>query len=391
MPRNDNIVNLPGIRVKKSEGTNPIIMHAVSTLKVRCVHCNSCKLRKKDKFVRSIKHTNVGLRHIELRVTGHKFYCKSCSRYFNQQFPGIAKWKRSSETLRRDVFVLHNHGISRKDLARLVGFSTASIERCYHERYEIENREFADRLCPRVLGIDEHSFSGRGSYATTFCNLAKHSIFDVVQGKSAKDLESYLSGLKGRERVKVVCIDMSDTYHSIIRKWFPNAKIVADRFHVIRLINHSFIKQAQAIDPDSKHQRGIIRLLRMHRSNMTAEQVKRFDNYLKAHPGIKAMYEFKEKLVGCLLAKTQTKKQCKRLAPIFLEAIMQLKASGFGILQTLGRTLDKWKEEIARMWRFSKSNGITEGFHRKMKLIQRRAYGFKNFENYRLRVRVLCA
>ena len=42
------------------------------------------------------------------------------------------------------------------------------------------------------------------------------------------------------------------------------------------------------------------------------------------------------------------------------------------------------------MFRFSRNNGITEGFHRKMKLIQRRAYGFRNFENYRLRVRVLC-
>ena len=103
------------------------------------------------------------------------------------------------------------------------------------------------------------------------------------------------------------------------------------------------------------------------------------------------MYEFKEKLVTCLLAKTQTKKQCKHLAPVFLEAIAQLQTSGLEILQTLGRTLDKWKDEIGRMWRFSKSNGITEGFHRKMKLIQRRAYGFKNFENYRLRVRVLCA
>ncbi|MGL5742751.1 MAG: transposase, partial [Legionella sp.] len=44
---------------------------------------------------------------------------------------------------------------------------------------------------------------------------------------------------------------------------------------------------------------------------------------------------------------------------------------------------------VARMWRFSKSNGITEGFHRKMKLIQRRAYGFRKFENYRVRVKVL--
>ena len=40
--------------------------------------------------------------------------------------------------------------------------------------------------------------------------------------------------------------------------------------------------------------------------------------------------------------------------------------------------------------RFTKNNGITEGFHRKMKLIQRRAYGYRNFKNYRLRVLVEC-
>ena len=43
------------------------------------------------------------------------------------------------------------------------------------------------------------------------------------------------------------------------------------------------------------------------------------------------------------------------------------------------------------MWRFSKSNGITEGFHRKIKGIQRRGYGYRNFENYKLRVLVECS
>jgi transposase len=52
----------------------------------------------------------------------------------------------------------------------------------------------------------------------------------------------------------------------------------------------------------------------------------------------------------------------------------------------LANTLKSWQEEIACMWRFTKNNGITEGFHRKMKLIQRRAYGFRNFNNYLLRV-----
>lgn len=49
------------------------------------------------------------------------------------------------------------------------------------------------------------------------------------------------------------------------------------------------------------------------------------------------------------------------------------------------------RAEIGRMWRFLRSNGITEGFHRMMKLIQRRAVGFRNFENYCRRVRALCA
>ena len=42
------------------------------------------------------------------------------------------------------------------------------------------------------------------------------------------------------------------------------------------------------------------------------------------------------------------------------------------------------------MWRFTRNNAITEGFHTKMELLQRQAYGFRNFNNYRLRVRVLC-
>jgi transposase len=74
-----------------------------------------------------------------------------------------------------------------------------------------------------------------------------------------------------------------------------------------------------------------------------------------------------------------------------LEAIRKLGISPFEDCRKLGRTLEARQVEIGRMWRFSRSNGITEGFHRKMKLIQRRAFGFRNFENYRRRVRALCA
>jgi len=60
------------------------------------------------------------------------------------------------------------------------------------------------------------------------------------------------------------------------------------------------------------------------------------------------------------------------------------------VSNNLGTTFHRWREALVTMWRFTKNNGITEGFHRKMKLTQRRAYGFRNFNNYRLRVIAQC-
>src|SRR6185437_461496 len=82
--------------------------------------------------------------------------------------------------------------------------------------------------------------------------------------------------------------------------------------------------------------------------------------------------------------------QCAQLAPRFLRAVYQLRQARLPQLVQLGDTLHAWSSEIATMWPFSRNNGITEGFHNKMELISRQAFGFRNFENYRMRVKVLC-
>jgi transposase len=74
-----------------------------------------------------------------------------------------------------------------------------------------------------------------------------------------------------------------------------------------------------------------------------------------------------------------------------LTAIKQLRHSGLAQLVALEGTLHSWQQEIATMWRFTRSNGVTEGFHNKIETISRQAYGFRNFQNHRQRVQVLCA
>ena len=63
------------------------------------------------------------------------------------------------------------------------------------------------------------------------------------------------------------------------------------------------------------------------------------------------------------------------------EPVQELKEAGLAPLVQLGNMLHFWQEEIAAMWRFTRNNGITEGFHTKMEVLQRQAYSFRNFNN----------
>ena len=73
-------------------------------------------------------------------------------------------------------------------------------------------------------------------------------------GRSEASLEAYLAKLEGKERVRVVCMDLASVYRALVRMHFPKAKIVADRFHVIRLVNLHFLACWKELDPvGSKH------------------------------------------------------------------------------------------------------------------------------------------
>src|SRR5690606_18308768 len=135
-----------------------------------------------------------------------------------------------------------------------------------------------------------HFFTRKQGYATTLVDLKNHKVFDVVLGRSEPSLRRYLSRLPGRERVKVVVMDLSETYRQIVRKYFPNARIVADRFHVVRLVNQHFLKLWQSQDPQGRKNRGLLSLMRRHRWNLSAEQQARLDDYLEAFPVLKALY-----------------------------------------------------------------------------------------------------
>ncbi|SKC09465.1 transposase [Sphingopyxis flava] len=163
--------------------------------------------------------------------------------------------------------------------------------------------------------------------------------------------------------------------------------LVADRFHVIRLLNQHFLEGWKRFDPEGRKNRGLLSLMRRHRWKLSEEQRKRLAVYLKANPVLEALYTAKQDMALLLTQKSLNAKKASQLIPDLLRLIDQFAASP---LKSLADTLTSWLEPVARMWRFSRNNGITEGFHTKMEMISRRAFGFRNFHNYRLRVLALC-
>jgi transposase len=357
---------------------------------VSCPHCNGNSLRNKGRYPRRVRHENWGQRTCILELQVSKWLCRNCGRYFRQRLPGILPRQRASEAYQETIYQQHLDGINRSRLGRREKIGAATVERYFRKHLQRQFKEWHPPRCPQILGIDEHFFTRRKGFATTLCDLKNHKVYDLVLGRSELSLEPYLQALEGKDAVRVACIDLSATYRAVVRKHFPKALIVADRFHVIRLVNHHFLSCWREIDPVGSKNRGLLSLLRRHRRNLTPQQWIKLTAYFVNFPVLEPIYGFKQKLCDLLLHKHRNQKQCRVLLPRFLRAVQDLREAKLSPLVQLGETLHAWSKEIVAMWRFTRNNGITEGFHTKMEMISRQAFGFRNFENYRLRVKVLC-
>jgi transposase len=367
-----------------------IDLQALSKRPKACIRCGSRSLQSKGPYTRTVRHLESFGRIARLKIRCRRFRCKSCVRSFVEPLPGILPGRHSTEPFRQNLYTLHHEGIPSSVMGRLKKVAPATVSRIYSQ---FTARKASERLsleCPSVLGIDEHTLHKKKQFATTFCDLGNRRVFDIVPGKSASDLEGFLSRLNGREKVKMVCIDLCSAFRSLVRRYFPNAILVADRFHVVRVVSHHFIQLARNLAPTAFVRRGIGGLLRKGVKKLTSSERERLQRVFKNHPVLTAVHAEMHEFRRLLNEKHHTVARAKRLVPRLLSYIKKYRAERYAPMQTLAKTLHCWRGEIAAMWRFTKNNGITEGFHRKMKLIQRRAYGFRNFENYRQRVIAAC-
>jgi len=210
-------------------------------------------------------------------------------------------------------------------------------------------------------------------------------LFELVEGRTVGEMEAALGHIEGRENVQYVVIDMCDPYRSFAQRFFPNAQLVADKFHVLLLLSPHINRRRRLIEGD-RRSAALRRLLLRSRFRVEYADRLALDQWLENHPELHAMYEAKEALHS--LYRTRGYGRAKKALTALTD---RLAVSPLAELQTLRRTLIRWRREILAYFATGLTNGRTEGFNNKAKVVKRRAYGYRSFSNYRLRLLNACA
>jgi transposase len=277
------------------------------------------------------------------------------------------------------------------EVGSYVGCSPSIVRKSLYAQLEIDVGRHLNYPWPKKLGIDEHGFgknrrqNNRTEFNTVFTDIAKHRLYRVAFTKSSKKLFEQFKDNPGADKVEDVAIDLCEGFRSFCRALFPNARITADKFHVVRLLLPAINRRRKEIAGD-RRKNPIGRLLLRSRKNLKFYQRSTVDRWLEPHPELKAIYEFKE----CMNELYRVRGR-NRAEKSFDRMIEKLKGfSHIPELKTLHRTLTRWRTEILNYFDSKMTNAMTEGFNGKAKLLKKMGYGYRNQNNFGLRLLNAC-
>lgn len=320
---------------------------------------------------------------VALHILKRRFRCPGCKKVFTEPVQGVRKGFKTTQRYRLGIQWACENFLDLKRVQKAYACSAWLVYKVYYEQLERKLRERRGNPWPTTIGIDEHSFR-RGFRQTHFASILvdynNKKIFEVCEGKTADGLMLDLHHIPGRENVRNVVLDMSDPFKKFARQMFPQARLIADHFHVVRLLNPVINKVRKEITGDQRSN-PVRRLLLFNGKRLEYFERRALNLWLEQHPKLKEIYQFKEALHR--LYRCRGYNRARRALIALLDAMAK---SLLPEIKKLRKTLLKWKDEILNYFATGITNGRTEGFNGLAKLLQKRAFGFKSFKNYRLRL-----
>ena len=302
---------------------------------------------------------------------------------------------------------------ARAEICRLVGEegrSVASVARAFGVGWATAMTAVRDHGRPlvndprriwgvRALGVDEHKMLAAGPrhrsiFATQLVDLDRGRLLDVVPGRSAKSVSSWLDQRTGyfRAKVAVAAIDPHAGYQRALRTSLPRATITVDPFHLIKLANACIDDVRRRVQRETLGHRGrkddplygVRRLLTRGWERLSEHQEERLLAALRRGDPF-------DEVGAALVAKEELRQMYAAGSPAsardHLERFYELaRKCGVGEVARLSRTVRRWETPILSFFVTGHTNAKSEAQNLITEKLRRIAHGMRNFENYRLRL-----
>jgi transposase len=208
-------------------------------------------------------------------------------------------------------------------------------------------------------------------------DINKKELLEVIKGHKKEEIIEALKvqPARVRENVKEVSVDMWEGFTSAIKELFVNAKIVYDRFHVMKNINEELNKLRKKMNI---HKKGLTYLLWKNKEELKEEKREELEEILKMYPCLGIAYEMKEEIRD-IYEHSRTTNGARRKFEKWMRTACLFYKKSVGMLKTHLTGICNYFENHT-------TNGLTEGMNTKIKLIKRKSYGFANFEHLRLKL-----
>ena len=356
-------------------------------MKRRAQECPVCRTpcdQVHDYRTQRVKDSPIQGKVVLWQYRKRRYRCPCCGKRFYEGNYLLPKRHRITNRLAALGIDQLRKKQSRKEIADSLGVSESSVGRW------MNLLEFGkpDRL-PKVLSIDE--FRGNTEYGKFQCILTDpvhKKIVDVLPTRYHWQIYDYLREFPNRNQVQYFIMDMNREYLDIAKKLLPNAKIVIDRFHVVRyctwaLENVRKRVQVKLLPEQRKYFKRSRKLLLAHMKNLSAGNKAAVERMLLMSCDLREAYLLKETFYDFMDSFNSA--QAKERLRIFRTHAFVAELPEFVACLTM---LKNWEPYILNAFDCPYSNGFTEGVNNKIKVLKRIAFGYRTFRNFR--IRILC-
>lgn len=372
-----NLWNLKQVSVRDADGEYHIVANAVTPTPFCC----GATLRNGTKAVEFVDTPMHGKR-VTIEVRMQRYKCKGCGATLYPEIPHMHE--RHRMTQRCFEYICEN-GTKRSwsALGAEIGIDAQTVSDIWNTWAD----GVLDKLRPTTpewLGIDELFIMRK--YRAVITDVRNRALVTMLPSRDMGTLHAYFTERIEGDKVQVVTMDMWTPYRDTVRACFPKAKIVVDRFHVMKYASEAVENVRKTVRRQLDKQRRVSLLgdrwlFLTGRNNLSALQTIKLEAVLEQYPTIKEAYVLKEAFRD--VWQTSDRQEAEARYADWLQRVA--KSQSADAFKAMTRAVSNWHEEIFAYMDWRLTNAYTESFNALARRMDRVGNGY-SFEALKKRL-----